>query len=125
MGARFTWFTVLAINSQTKVYFARDPLDMRKQIDGISLAVQELLQLDPFSLHAFVFCNKQRNKLKVLYWQGNGFCLLYKRLEKGRFPWPKKETIALQYHLRELQWLLEGHDIAQLPALHTLSITRI
>ena len=116
---------MIAINAQTRVYFARDPLDMRKQIDGIALAVQEILQLDPFSTHVFVFSNKQRNKLKLLYWHANGFCLLYKRLEKGRFPWPSRDSVALEYGLRELQWLLEGFRLEDLPAQQTLKYSKV
>ena len=116
---------MMGIDLQTKVYFAREPLDMRKQIDGIALAVQEQLQLDPFSKHLYVFSNKARNKLKLLYWHTNGYCLLYKRLEKGRFAWPKHDTLVLEYGLRELQWLLDGFRLEDLPKLTKLNCSRI
>ena len=102
---------MLTINPHTKVYIAREPLDFRKQIDGLSLYVQEVLALDPLSAHVFVFRNRQRDKLKVLYWDSNGFCLLYKRLERGRFPWPRTPQAVFECRLRELQWLLEGLSI--------------
>lgn len=81
---------MLSLDTHTRVYIAADPLDFRKQIDGLALAVQETLELDPFSAHLFVFTNRTRDKLKLLYWHHNGYGLLYKRLEKGRFhglPW--------------------------------------
>lgn len=102
---------MLTLNPHIKVYIAREPLDFRKQIDGLSLHVQEVLGLDPLSEHVFVFRNRSRDKLKALYWHGNGFCLLYKRLCKGRFPWPSADAAVWCCGLRELQWLLEGLDI--------------
>ena len=73
------------IDTRTRVYIAAEPVDFRKQIDGLALIVQETLGLDPFSAHLFVFTNRSRDKLKLLYWHHNGYVLLYKRLEKGRF----------------------------------------
>jgi transposase len=96
------------------VYIAREALDMRKQIDGFALYVQEVLALNPLSTHMFVFRNRGGDKLKVLYWDTNGFCLLYKRLERGRFPWPNSDHAVVQCTLRELQWLMEGLNIATL-----------
>ncbi len=70
-----------------KVYLAPGITDMRKSINGLALIVNEVLALDPFSESLFVFCNRGRNKLKILHWQTNGFWLYYRRLEKGRFKW--------------------------------------
>lgn len=99
---------MLNLFDQTPVFFARDPVDMRKQIDGLALTVQEAFALDPFDTALFAFCNRQRDKVKVLYWHNNGFCLLYKRLEKGRFQWPTGVSQTLRCSQRELKWLLEG-----------------
>ena len=63
--------------------------DMRKQINGLALIVQEQMEMDPFQDALFVFCNGQRRILKALYWDRTGFCLWMKRLEKHRFPWPR------------------------------------
>jgi transposase len=74
--------------------------------------VEGTLQLDPFSNHLFVFCNRKRDKVKCLYWETNGFCLWYKRLEKQRFHWPTHlgtEVIALTG--QQLNWLLDGFDL--------------
>ncbi len=64
------------------------PTDMRKGFDGLSMLAQEVLKQEPFSGHLFVFRGKRGDLVKVLYWDGQGFCLFAKRLEKGRFVWP-------------------------------------
>lgn len=110
---------------RTRVYLACEPVDFRRQIDGLSLHVQEVLSLDPFAPHLFVFRNRGGDKLKVLYWHGNGFCLLYKRLERGRFCWPKTLDALSTCSLRDLQWLLEGLDLAALPRRKNLHFSRV
>jgi transposase len=105
---------MLSLFDQTQVYLARDPVDMRKQIDGLALIVQAVFELDPFQSALFAFCNRQRDKLKVLYWHNNGFCLLYKRLEKGRFQWPRDSAATQLCSERELKWLLEGLSLESL-----------
>ncbi|MBT3275996.1 MAG: IS66 family insertion sequence element accessory protein TnpB [Spirochaetales bacterium] len=82
--------------------------DMRKQINGLSILVQEELKLDPFSGALFLFCNKRRHLLKVLYWDRNGFWLLHKRLERDRFPWPMNRTEVQEIDLEKLRQLLSG-----------------
>jgi len=103
----------MMIPSATKVYLAIGSTDMRKSINGLSILVQENMELDPFSGHLFGFCNRKRNIIKVLYWDRNGFCLWHKRLEKQRFKWPScKEDIKAIEH-RELLWLIDGLDVHQ------------
>ena len=72
-----------------RVYLAAGATDMRKSIDSLAAEVQEVLHLDPFSSCLFVFCNRRKDKLKILYWERNGFWLCYRRLERGTFRWPK------------------------------------
>jgi transposase len=97
-----------------KVYLAAGSTDMRKSIDGLAAIVQEYFRLDPFSTSLFVFCNKNRNKLKILQWHHNGFWLHYRRLERGVFRWPKESnTSPLMLSSRELQWLLDGLSLHQ------------
>lgn len=96
-----------------KVYLACGSTDMRKSIDGLAALAQTVLKLDPFSSCLFVFCNKNRNKLKILQWDHNGFWLHYRRLEKGKFQWPKDGTIPVVISRRELNWLLDGLSIHQ------------
>ena len=93
-----------------KVYLAPGITDMRKSINGLALIVNEVLALDPFSESLFVFCNRGRNKLKILHGQTNGFWLYYRRLEKGRFKWPTTDSPeqAVNITRRQLNWLLDG-----------------
>lgn len=104
-----------------QVYLCREFVDMRKSINGLSLLVESVLNHDSFSGNLFVFCNKKRDKLKMLYWERNGYVLWYKRLEKDRFKWPKKMTEDV-IHLdgQEINWLLDGIDISQLKAHDSL-----
>ena len=97
------------------IYLHKQPVDFRKSINGLSIIVEEQMKLACFSGALFVFCNRQHDKLKVLYWDKTGFCLWYKRLEKDKFKWPKRmtgEVITLTD--RQWQWLLEGLDIEKM-----------
>jgi len=76
---------MIAIPPGVRIYLAMGPTDMRKGFDGLSMLAQELLKQEPFSGHLFVFRGKRGDLVKVLYWDGQGFCLFAKRLEKGRF----------------------------------------
>ena len=94
------------------VYLHRAPVDFRKQINGLAVLVSESMQLDVFKPALYVFANGNRNRVKVLYWDGDGFCLWLKRLEKHRFVWPvahEAEVIALSGE--QLNWLIGGYDI--------------
>ena len=106
----------------TKVYLCREAVDLRKSINGLSVLVESVLELNPFSAHGFVFCNRRRDKVKILDWERNGFCVWYKRLEQQRFRWPEHlegETITLTG--QELRWLLEGYDLRYLRPHEALS----
>ena len=92
------------------IYVKPGRTDMRKQINGLSVIVQEELKLDPFSGALFMFCNKSRRLLKVLYWDRNGFWLLKKRLEQDRFPWPMNLNEVQQIDVEKLKQLLSGID---------------
>ncbi len=97
--------------SNTKVFLALGATDMRKAINGLSIIVSEQMQLDIFSGHLFVFCNRKRTILKILYWDKNGFCLWQKRLEKDRFKWPQTSKEVMDIGSRELSWLIAGLNI--------------
>ena len=86
---------------------------MRKNIDGLAAISSYVLKQNPMSQHLFVFCSKDQTKIKILYWDRNGFWLFYKRLEKGRFRWPVASDAALSISRRQLGWLLEGLTIEQ------------
>lgn len=102
---------MIILPSHTRVFLALGSTDMRKAINSLSLLVEGTLELDPFSGHLFVFCNRRRTLVKVLYWDRNGFCLWQKRLEKHRFRWPKAPQEVLEIGCRELGFLLEGLDL--------------
>ena len=97
-----------------QVYLACGGTDLRKSIDGLAALVSHSFALDPFSQCLFVFCNREKNKLKILYWDHNGFWLYYRRLEKGRFRWPARDAEQTRsITRRQLQWLLDGLDLEQ------------
>lgn len=106
-----------------RVYLALGHTDMRKSINGLSILVEGSLLLDPFSGHLFVFTNRRRNILKILYWDRNGFCLWQKRLEKHRFRWPQSSDGVAEIEGRELFWLLEGLDIRHIEGHGRLKYT--
>lgn len=95
---------------QGMVYLATGHHDMRKSINGLALIVAETLALDPVSVHWFAFCNRGRNRLKILHWDTNGFWLHYRRLEQGRFDWPRDadDGHCLAVTARQMRWLIEG-----------------
>lgn len=98
----------MLMTSAAKVYLAPGTTDMRAGIDRLSMTVQGLLDLDPFSGQLFVFCNRRRDAIKVLYWDRNGFCLWHKRLEKQRFCWPERASEVMNITPQQLGWLLDG-----------------
>ncbi|AFV12611.1 putative IS66-like transposase [Thermacetogenium phaeum DSM 12270] len=101
-----------------RVYLACGATDLRKSIDGLAVLVKEGFELDPFSSCLFVFCNRKRDKLKILHWEHNGFWLYYRRLEKGKFIWPQDTTSStITISRRELRWLLDGLPLKQ-PKAH-------
>jgi transposase len=96
-----------------KVYLKVGYTDLRKSVNGLSIIVSEVLNKDPFSGHLFVFCNRTKKIMKVLYWDRSGYCLWYKKLEKNRFRWPQSHGEVLEISSREFVWLLEGLEINQ------------
>ncbi|MEQ8233464.1 MAG: IS66 family insertion sequence element accessory protein TnpB [Gammaproteobacteria bacterium] len=100
-------------NDLAAVYVCVEPVDFRKQINGLSALVQDVLALDPFSEHLFVFRNRRRDRVKILYWERSGFVLWMKRLERERFHWPRDEGATVTLTGQELNWLLDGFDLAR------------
>ena len=96
---------------------------MRRSIDGLATVVQQSFRLDPFSNSLFLFCGKRRDRIKALYWEGDGFVLLYKRLERGSFQWPRSESEVRDLSHQQFRWLMEGLSIDQ-PRAHK-SVTGI
>ena len=100
-----------------KVYIACGYTDLRQGIDGLAGLVQQQFQLDPFTNTLFLFCGRRRDRIKVLYWEGNGFLLLYKRLENGSFQWPRTGAEARELTPQQYRWLMEGLSVEQ-PKAH-------
>jgi len=99
------------------IYIACGYTDMRRSIDGLATVVQQSFRLDPFSNSLFLFCGKRRDRVKALYWEGDGFVLLYKRLERGSFQWPRSESEVRDLSHQQFRWLMEGLSIDQ-PKAH-------
>lgn len=95
-----------------RVYLACGKTDMRKQINGLAELVTSSFRLDPFDEAIFVFCNRNRDRIKILEWDGDGFWLYFKRLEKGRFRWPSESSEAtMTLSGEELHILLGGAKV--------------
>lgn len=95
-----------------RVYLHRAPVDMRKQIDGLALLAKDVIREDPTSGALFGFINAQRNKLKLLVWERNGFIVWYKRLEREKFHWPRRgDEAVVTLTGEQLNWLLDGYDV--------------
>ena len=107
---------MLTFGNTTRVYLATGATDMRKGFEGLFAKVHETMRLDPLSGHLFVFCNRTRTRIKVLYWDGSGLWVCAKRLEKGCFAWPNAQSGPLpppQISLTQAQWtlLVAGMDL--------------
>jgi transposase len=113
-------------NKLDHVWLAREAVDFRKGINGLSVLVEEQLAHNPFSGQLFVFVNKKRDKVKILYWERAGFCLWQKRLERDRFKWPDHLSgDALTLNGQQLNWLLDGYDLAAMRPHRSLSYTTV
>ena len=99
------------------VYLACGYTDLRKGIDGLAALVQQQFHLDPFQNTLFLFCGRQRDRIKGLYWEGDGFLLVYKRLESGSFQWPRDGNEAKEITAQQYRWLMEGLSMEQ-PKAH-------
>ena len=95
------------------VYLVCGYTDMRKSIDGLTSIVQQQFRRTPFVRGIFLFCGRLRERVKVLYWEGDGFVLVYKRLEDGRFQWPRNENEVRKLSSQQKRWLLEGLALEQ------------
>ncbi len=115
----------MILPSSTRVYLVLGSTDLRKAVNGLSLLVAGLPEMDVFSGQLFVFCNKNRTLIKILYWDRNGFCLWQKRLEKRLFFWPESREQALELGTRELSWLLEGLDPTRMQGHPSLNYSTI
>jgi transposase len=98
-----------------KIYLSVEPVDFRKQAHGLAIIVEHVLKQNPITEKSlFVFTNKRRDAVKILYWDVTGFALWWKTLESEKFRWPKKVTGPMQIQAKELKWLLEGIDFTSI-----------
>jgi transposase len=99
---------VITIPAGVRIYLACGVTDMRRGFDGLSVMAQDVLKQDPFSGAVFAFRGRRGDLVKILYWDGQGFCLFAKRLEKGRFTWPTTKQGSVTLTPAQLSMLLEG-----------------
>ena len=101
----------------SNIYIVCGHTDMRKSINGLAAIIQEQFDLDLYSDSLFLFCGRRRNRLKALYWEDDGFILLYKVVENGRFRWPNNENEVRDLTQEEFPWLMQGLSIDQPDAI--------
>lgn len=105
---------MFSIAQQVKIFVALEPADMRRGFDGLSALVQETLRQDPFSGHLFLFRNRRRDRIKILFWDRDGYALFYKRLARGTFEFPTpqdSQSVAVEIRASELSMLLDGIEL--------------
>jgi len=103
------------------VYICVGYTDMRRSIDGLAAIVQQAFKMDPCSRNLYLFCGRRSDRIKAIFWEGDGMLLLYKRLESGgRFQWPRKESEVRLITSQQLRWLLEGLSIEQPKAVKSV-----
>jgi transposase len=103
-----------------RIYIAAKPVDFRKGLDGLAAAVQEVLKLDPYCGAAFIFRAKRADRIKILIFDGSGSILIYKRLEEGKFRWPKIEDGVMRLSPAQMSALFEGLDWTRVRAVRKL-----
>jgi transposase len=104
---------MLGIN-HALIWFYQKPVDFRKGINGLVLLIAGDLGKNPGSGELYIFRSKTADKVKIIFWDRNGFWLMYRKLEKGRFKFPKRQDKALEISKEQMQWLLTGLNIEQL-----------
>lgn len=105
------------ISRVQKIYLVTGRTDMRKSFEGLMSIIRDTYQLDPYANAVYLFCGRKHNTLKALYFDRTGFVLMQKRLDQGRFQWPRDPSEARELTRQELRWLLEGLSIDQPKAL--------
>jgi len=102
---------MLTLPENVRIFLAAGPTDMRKSFDTLAALTREVIGQDPRSGHLFVFCNRNRDRLKILHWESSGYWLLSKRLERGTFAWPAAGAARVTLTATELAVLLGGLDV--------------
>lgn len=104
---------MLSLPLPVRIFLCTQPADMRRSFDGLAQMVREFLRADPLSGHLFVFRSKRGDRVKLLYWDGDGLAIWYKRLEEGtfRFPAPAADSHGIEMRAADLAMLLDGVDL--------------
>lgn len=102
---------LIDLNCITQIYLVCGKTDLRRGIDSLATIVQDQFQLDPYCQNLYLFCGTRKDRFKALYWDGDGFILLYKRFENGRLQWPTNENAAKALSNTQLIQLLTGWSI--------------
>ena len=111
-------FNDLAAQSFKRIYIACGYTDLRYGIDGLARVVQTEFEMDPFEKDIlYLFCGRKSDRIKGLLWEGDGFLLLYKRIESGKFKWPRNTDEVMQMTPQQFRWLMEGLSIFQKKAV--------
>jgi transposase len=113
---------MIGLPANTRIWIAAGVTDLRRGFDGLSAIAQTALEQNPFSGHVFVFRGRRGDLIKLLWWDGDGLCLFAKRLERGRFVWPKAENGTVCLTRAQLSMLLEGIDWRRPERTHTPQI---
>ncbi len=109
-----------------RIYIACGYSDLRRGIDGFAGMIQQEFKLDPLQAGVlFLFCGRKSDRIKGILWEGDGFLLLYKRLENGKYKWPRNETEVKNISLQQYKWLMEGLSIEQKKAIKNISPTMV
>lgn len=104
---------MLTLPPSVRLFLCAQPTDMRRGFDSLAQMVQTLLRQDPYSGHIFIFKNRRADRIKLLYWDRDGYALWYKRLEKGVFRFPERLTDGAELRVSDLAMLLDGIDPTQ------------
>jgi len=105
------------INNVKDIYIVCGYTDMRRSIDGLAAIIKQNYSLEPYSESLFLFCGKRRDRLKALMWEGDGFLLMYKRLDNGSFQWPRTPEQARPLTREQFMWLMRGLNVDQPKAI--------
>lgn len=97
--------------ADVQVYLHREPIDFRAGINSLAILVQETMELDPFAPAVFAFCNRRRDRMKLLFFDRSGFVMVLKRLTEDRFRWPRRHETVVELTTEQLHWILDGMDI--------------
>jgi transposase len=104
---------MISLPATVRMFLCAEPVDMRKSFDGLFGLVESALALDPLSGHLFLFLNKRRDRIKLLFWERDGLVIWYKRLEAGTFQWPRftPDATSVELSMTDLSLLLSGVDV--------------